>query len=303
MTAEPAAYLAGATASGKSAEAVRLARALGLAIVSCDALQVYRGIEIGTAQPLESERGGVPHHLLGCSDVAEEWHAARFAREAREAIEAEARAGRRCLVVGGTGLWLRALREGLFDGPGRDEELRRELRAVLAERGPGGLHALLAEEDPEAAAALRPADHVRVLRALEVWRLTGRSIADWQREDAARRGALGPLPPLFVLQRPRGELHARIAARVDRMLADGWLAEAGRLRERALPEHAPPSKALGYRELSAVLDGRATLAEVRERIVAGTRQFARRQETWFRAERGAVAAGPGCAELEALLSR
>lgn len=267
-------------------------------------MQVYRGMEIGTAQPTEAERGGVPHLLMGVAEPHEVWHAGRFAEEARAAIAAEARAGRRCLVVGGTGLWLRALREGLFEGVGRDEAIRAELRQVLQDQGAEGLHRELARVDARAAERLRPADHVRVLRALEVHRLTGRSILDWWEDDARRRAMAGPAAPLFVLVRERAVLHERIAARVRRMLEEGWLAEADRLRAMNLPEHAPPRKALGYRTLFDVLEGRLSLDDAREAITIQTRQFARRQEIWFRAERDGVAVGEdqAAAAIEAAMA-
>lgn len=289
----PVAFIAGATASGKSALAVQVARERGLAVIGADSMQVYRGMEIGTAQPTEADRGGVPHHLIGIADPAEEFHAARFREEAIRAMAAEAAMGRRTIVAGGTGLWMRALREGLFDGPGRDESIRAELRAILDQDGAEALHALLSREDPAAAARLRPADQVRVIRALEVWRLSGRSITEWQDEDQARRRALGPLPPLLVLSRPREELDRRIAARVEMMLAAGWLEEADRLRAMGLPEHASARKALGYRALFEVLKGNRSLNSAREEITLRTRQFARRQETWFRGERDAVWLSPG----------
>lgn len=286
--ARPALILAGPTASGKSALAIKLAKRHGFAIVSADSMQVYRGMEIGTAQPSEAERDGVPHHLLGVADPRDDFHAARFAAAAAEAIRAEAAQGRRTLVVGGTGLWIRALREGLFAGPGRDEAIREELRRVLGAEGPAGLHALLAKEDPAVAARLSPADHVRVVRALEVLRLTGRSIDAWQEEDRARRARLGPLAPLVVLTAERAWLHDRIERRVRLMLESGWLVEAERLLELNLPGHAPARKALGYRDLFRVLRGEATLEQVTPQIILATRQFAKRQATWFRSERSAV---------------
>jgi tRNA dimethylallyltransferase len=146
---------------------------------------------------------------------------------------------------------------------------------------------MLAEVDPVAAGRLTVADHVRVLRALEVFRLTGRSIAEWQADDERRRAALGELPPMIVVDVGREELERRIVRRVDAMLSAGWLGEARRLHALDLPEHSPARKALGYRALFDVLDGRATIAEARERIILATRQFARRQRTWFRRERDA----------------
>jgi tRNA dimethylallyltransferase len=285
-----AAILAGPTASGKSALAIAIAARHGLAIISADSMQVYRGMEIGTGVPTPAERGAVPHHLLSIADPREDFHAARFVAEARAAAEREwSEHGRRSLVVGGTGMWIQALREGLFEGPGRDEGLRAALRAQLEAEGPAALHAALAVVDPAMAARLAPADHVRVLRALEVYRLTGRPLSDWHAEDARRRAALGPLLPLVVLTPPRDWLDARINARVDSMIAAGWLEEARALHQLALPPHSPARKALGYRTLFEVIEGRLSRAAAVEQIKLATRQFARRQGTWFRGQRAVVA--------------
>lgn len=284
-----AGIIAGPTASGKSALGVEVARAHGLAIISADSMQVYRGMTIGTGAILPEEQTGVPHYLLGIADPREEFHAARFIREASAAAEFEwHKHRRRSLIVGGTGMWIQALREGLFQGPGRDESYRAELRAILSADGSEPLHALLAERDPAAAAAFSPADHVRVLRALEVLHISGRSWTDWQAEDARRRAALTDLLPLYVLDWPRDFLNDRINRRVEQMLADGWLEEARALLELGLPEHAPPRKALGYRELFAVLRGEIPLEEATPAIQQATRRFAKRQRTWFRSQRGAI---------------
>lgn len=282
--AEPVAYLAGPTASGKTPMAVELADEFGLAVISADSMQVYRGVEIGTAQPGPEERKGVPHELLAVAEPGEEFHAARFAQEARAAIARHAAQGRRSIVVGGTGLWIRALRTGLFAAPGRSEEMRARLRAVLADSGAGALHAELARIDPLAAGAVHPADHVRVIRALEVFELTGRSIVEWHREDAARRALLPPPRPMVVLAPERAPHERAIRARIEGMLERGWLAEAGRLLALGLPDHAPPMKALGYPELFGVLRGESTLEEAVARIVIATRQLARDQRKWFRSE-------------------
>ncbi len=292
---EPVAFLAGPTASGKTSAGVALAREFGLAIVSADSMQVYRGVEIGTAQPTMAERGGIPHELLGVAEPGEEFHAARFAEEARRAIARHAGEGRRSLVVGGTGLWIRALRSGLFAGPGRSDEIRSRLRAMMAAEGVAALHALLANRDPLAAGAVHPADHVRVIRALEVHELTGRSIIEWHREDAARRAKLPPPRPMVVVTPDRAAHERAITARIDAMLAAGWLGEAEGLLSRGLPDHAPPMKALGYPELFGVLRGEHSLEEARSLIVVATRQLARDQRKWFRSELRAEHMPPGVA--------
>ena len=250
-------------------------------------MQVYRGMCIGTAVIPEEERLGVPHHLLEIADPREEFHAARFVEEARAAAEHEWQEhGRRSLVVGGTGMWIEALREGLFPGPGRDARLREELHQRITGEGPESLHRELARMDPATAARISPRDRARIVRALEVYRLSGKPLSQWYQEDRHRRAALGPLPPLVVLRVPKEQLRGRIERRVDGMLAAGWLEEARRLRALGLPPHAPAGKALGYPELFQVLEGSLTMEEARERIIRAIVQFARRQMTWFRRQRG-----------------
>jgi tRNA dimethylallyltransferase len=288
------AYIGGPTACGKSAVAIELARRHGLAIISADSMQVYRGLEVGTGAVSLSERADVPHHLLSCAEPTDDFHAARFLQEACAAIDREWREnGRRSLVVGGTGLWIEALREGLFEGPGRDEALRESLCQRIDLEGVEALHAELRRVDPASAETIRPRDAVRIIRALEVLQTSGKPLSVWFAEDAARRAAEGPKPPYFVLERPREELDQRIDCRVDQMIAGGWLAEAEILRSIALPTHAPAGKALGYRELIAHLEGRLSLADAVAQIKLATRQFARAQMTWFRSpKRGAAPIEP-----------
>ncbi|MCC5877338.1 MAG: tRNA (adenosine(37)-N6)-dimethylallyltransferase MiaA [Candidatus Sumerlaeia bacterium] len=176
--------LGGPTASGKSAMAVEIAKKHGLAVISADSMQVYRGMEVGTGLIPISERQNVPHFLLGVAEPGEDYHAARFVVEARQVANQQWQEyGRRSLIVGGTGLWIQALREGLIDGPGRDETIRRELREVLHREGPNALHRKLKDFDPVLHERLSPRDHVRVLRAIEVYQLTGRPLSDWYAED------------------------------------------------------------------------------------------------------------------------
>jgi len=286
--ARPVAYLSGPTASGKSALAIALAKEHGLAVISADSMQVYRGVEIGTAQPSESEREGVPHEMLGIVEPGTEFHAARFMVEAQAAIDRHEAEGRRSIVVGGTGLWIRALRQGLFGGPGRDEQIRARLRERLEVEGVDALYEYLRRIDPEGAESLMPRDHIRIIRAIEVFELSGRSIVAWHREDESRRAALGPLPLILLLNPHKGAHEIRIRKRVDGMLDAGWLEEARRLRERGIPDYAPPMKALGYPELFRVLDGALGLEEARELIAVATRQYARRQAKWYRTEVGVV---------------
>ncbi len=278
--------LAGPTASGKSALAIQIALRHRLAIISADSMQVYRGLEIGTGAVLEKDRQGVPHHLLGIVEPTEIFQAARFVQAAnRIAAEEWTRNQRRSLVVGGTGMWIEALREGIFDGPGRDQTIRDRLETDWKALGPDAMHARLAQVDPSMAEKLPPGDRIRVLRALEVWELSGRTLTDWYEEDQRRRQAIAHLLPLVVITHPREDLYRRIETRVDQMIADGWIQEARMLAALDLPPGAPAAKALGYRELIQVVRGEITIEEAIPAIKQATRNYAKRQLTWFRHQR------------------
>lgn len=272
--------IVGPTASGKSAVALAVAEACGAEIVSCDSMQVYRGLDIGTAKPTAAERTRVPHHLIDVAEPDEPFSAARYAALADRAIAEIAARGRPVIVVGGTGLYLRALRWGLVDAPPRDDALRAQLYAEEAAR-PGALHARLAAVDPEAAGRLAPRDLVRVVRALEVHALTGRPISAHHAAHAPRERH--PMQ-VFVLDPPRDVLDRRIAARTDEMLAAGWVDETRRLAAR-YGRAVAPLGAVGYREILMFLEGALAEAELRPAIVRATRHYARRQRTWFRKER------------------
>lgn len=287
--------LVGATASGKTALAIEVARRLrgevALEIVSADSRQVYRGLDVGTAKPNAAERAAVPHHLLDVADPKETYTAARFAKEARAAFEEIRARGAVPFLVGGSGLYLRAAEEGLFEGPQADHLLR----ARLGGETDAALHARLAQVDPEAAARLNPADRVRVIRALEVWEGTGVPISEHQRRHREA-------PPKarflrFVLDWPVLVLDARIAARTDAMRNEGWEDEVRRLLAAGIPADAPGLDAVGYSEMRAVVQGRMTPEAAREAIVRATRQFAKRQRTWFRKVEGHRLAIAGPADL------
>ncbi len=270
--------LVGATASGKSEVALRLAARFDSEIVGADSRQIYRGLEIGTAAPSAAERAVVPHHFVSFLDPSETYNAGRYGREARAAIEAIETRGRLAIVVGGSGLYIRALVQGLFEGPGRDEGSRVRLHARLRAEGLAPLREELGRVDPEALRGILPGDSVRVIRALEVHELTGRRISELRRERAR-----DPFPATFFgLRWPRGILAGRIAQRIEGQLARGFLEEARRLREATLPEGAPGPRTLGYRELIAHLNGAMSLDVARSLIALKSRQLAKRQETWFR---------------------
>ncbi len=290
--------LMGPTASGKTAYALALAQRLGGEIVSVDSALVYRGLDIGAAKPTPEEQARVPHHLI---DVREPWQpysAAEFAADARRAIDDIVARGRLPILAGGTGLYFRALLEGLSDMPEADAAVRAQLDADADAIGWAALHARLAQVDPEAAARIHATDAQRIQRALEVHMLSGRPISQWQREA---RGTRLPLKVLKLVLAPpeRALLHARIECRFDAMLDAGFLDEVRRLR--ALPElqshprplDLPALRAVGYRQGWEHLDGATTVAEFRDRAIAATRQLAKRQFTWLRGELDARGFDPG----------
>ncbi|HMN21160.1 MAG TPA: tRNA (adenosine(37)-N6)-dimethylallyltransferase MiaA [Ottowia sp.] len=282
--------LAGPTASGKSALALALATHVPLEIISVDSAQVYRGLDIGSAKPTAAERAAVPHHLIDVRDPTEPYSAAEFARDARRLVlEIQAR-GRLPLLVGGTMLYFKALLEGLDELPPADPALRRALEAQARTHGWPALHAELATVDPVTAARLAPADSQRIQRALEVWRLTGRPLSSFHAEHgtARTRPSPGAMPPFFSLEPDdRAWLHARIAARFDAMLAAGLLDEVRALRARGdLSPALPALRAVGYRQAWQALDEHWPPGQLRERVIAATRQLAKRQLTWLRAVPG-----------------
>ena len=278
--------LAGPTASGKTAAALAFARALApsqvVEVISVDSALVYRGMDIGTAKPSSTERAEVPHHLIDILDPAQAYSAAQFAADARRLIEEIVQRGHLPLLVGGTMLYFKALREGLHEIPGADAGIRQQIDAEAARHGWPALHAELARVDPATAARLAPADAQRIQRALEVWRLTGKPLSAWH-QGATRHAPPAGAPPLVALEPDsRDWLHERIAARFDVMLAAGLLHEVQSLRARGDLHAALPSmRCVGYRQAWQALDtGR--LDELRETGIAATRQLAKRQLTWLR---------------------
>ncbi len=294
MSAPGLVSLGGPTASGKTALAIAVARELdgspSLEVVSADSRQVYRGMDVGTAKPNAAERAAVPHHLIDVVDPRETYTAARFGQDARAAFAAIRARGAVPFLVGGSGLYLRAAEEGLFEGPAADPDLR----ARLARETDAALHVRLAAVDPAAAARLHAADRVRVIRALEVWERTGVPISEHQRRHR-EAAAAAPRVLRFVLDWPVLVLDARIAARVDAMVSEGWEDEVRALLARGLPADAPGLDAVGYAAMRAVVQGRMTREAARDAIVLATRQYAKRQRTWFRKVAGATrlaVAGP-----------
>ncbi|MGH9456940.1 MAG: tRNA (adenosine(37)-N6)-dimethylallyltransferase MiaA [Thermoanaerobaculia bacterium] len=274
--------IAGPTGTGKSELAVALAERLGGEIVNYDSVQIYRGFDIGSAKPDTALRSRLPHHLFDIVDADEEFSAADFARAAAAVCADIERRGRRPVLVGGTGFYLRALLAGLPEMPGRDEALRARLRRLLeTNRGRERAHRWLERVDAESASRIAAADRHRLERALEVWILTGRPISSWRRPTGAT-----PIRPAcrIALSLPREELSARLDRRVAEMYAAGLVEETRALLAR-YPSSARPFGAIGYAEAAAVvrtdLDREAAIARTQRR----TRNYAKRQMTWLRAER------------------
>lgn len=274
--------LTGPTGSGKSALALELAPRLDAEIVALDSMTLYRGMDLGTAKPTAAERRQVPHHLL---DVLAPWQSASVAwwlEQAAACVRDIEGRGKRPLFVGGTALYLKALLHGLFDGPPADAAVRARLEAEAAAEGNAALHARLQAVDPQAAARLHANDLRRVVRALEVHELTGRPISDWQTQWRTPAGESPDDDRCLCLDLSRQELYRRIDARVLAMMRDGLLDEVRALRQLQPPPGREASQALGYKELFAYLDGQVRLDEAIREIQTRSRNFAKRQLTWFR---------------------
>ena len=276
--------LTGPTASGKTQLGIELAQALGAEIIAMDSMTLYRGMDVGTAKPTSTERAAVRHHLI---DVLDPWESASVAwwleRAAECCRDIEGR-GKRVLFVGGTPLYLKALLCGLFDGPPADHALRQQLEAEAAAHGSAALHARLAAVDPVSAGRIHPNDVRRLVRALEVYTLTGKPLSAWQtqwvRAEAAEVTA--ERDAVLWLDVPRAELYARIDRRVEAMFAAGLVEEVHRLRMLPQPWSREASRALGYRAVCEHLNGRMDRAATIALVQTRSRQFAKRQLTWFR---------------------
>jgi tRNA dimethylallyltransferase len=277
----PLLVLVGPTGVGKTAVAVRLAARVAMEAISADSRQVYRGMDAGTGKPTAAERSALPHHLLDVADPRERYHAARFREEALAAMSAIRARGRLPVVVGGTGLYVRALLKGLRPAPPADPAFRQALEAVARASGPAALHARLAAVDPAAAARLHPNDRVRLVRALETRVRAAAPPADHGPGDWA-----GGVPPWRVLMiglgQGRERLNHRLADRVHDMVAHGMLEEVRALLARGIDESAPGMGGIGYRQFCAAARGRLPVAEAERLMLRDTRRYAKRQMTWFR---------------------
>ena len=270
------ALIAGPTASGKSALAIRLAQATDGIVINADASQVYADLQLLSARPSDAEMAQAPHRLFGHIDGAQACTAARWAAEARAEIDAAHRVGRLPILVGGTGLYLRTLLDGIAPVPDIDAQIRAEVRALPV----AAAHAALTREDPQAAARLAPADTTRVARALEVMRSTGRPLAQWQQHKSGGIGQRITLSPLILLP-PRDWLIARCDLRFGQMIEQGAVTEVEALLARNLSPDLPVMRAIGVPEIASWLDGAIDRETMLERGRIATRQYAKRQYTWF----------------------
>lgn len=278
----PLVAIVGPTATGKTALAIELAERLGGEVVNADALQVYRGLDIGTAKPSPEERARVPHHLVDILEPTERYSAGEFARRARRVIGEIRERGGRPIVAGGSGLYLRALLEGISPVPPGDPGIRADLRRRLEAEGLESLYRELGEVDPASAKRLAPGDTQRILRALEVARVSGTPLSEW---IARRPYGEERLPAVRVgLTLPRGVLYDAIARRVARMVESGWVEEVTRLLSRGLKPSDPAFQAIGYREMARHVRGGWSLERAVEETIRATRRYAKRQLTWFRKE-------------------
>lgn len=280
-----AVLIAGPTASGKSALAMRLARDTGGVVVNTDSMQVYAVLRILSARPGDDDLAAVPHLLYGHVDPRKTYSTGQWAREVAELIRSDALQGRKAIFTGGTGLYFRALTHGLSAMPDVPLSVRQKWRDALAAEGAPGLHRLLAERDPAGAAAIRPADGQRIVRALEVEEASGRPISWWQGKEGT------PLVDvesarMLVIEPDRQELGLRIDRRFDAMMDMGALAEARAMGELALDPAMPAMKAIGVRELLAADRGEIGFDAAIDQAKAATRRYAKRQTTWFRTQLG-----------------
>lgn len=278
-----AVLIAGPTASGKTALAVAVAERLGAEVINADSMQVYRDLAILSAQPAEDERCGIPHHLFGHVPASAAYSAGQWLRDARAVLDRLEAEGRMAVIVGGTGLYFKALTEGLSEIPAVPAAVREAARARLAQSGPAAMHADLAARDPDSAAAIRSSDGQRIVRAWEVLEATGRPLAAWQAAAAAPRLPLSRAVPV-VLTPPRDWLYARIDARFDTMMAEGALDEVRALAAQNLSPDLPAMRALGVPDLLAHLRGGLSRADAVAAAKIASRRYAKRQMTWARTQ-------------------
>jgi tRNA dimethylallyltransferase len=279
--------ICGPTASGKTAVAVEICLAMGGEVVSADSMQIYRGMDIGNAKPTDQEMRGIPHHLMGIAQPGEAYSVAAYREKATEAIEDIFARGKTPVICGGTGLYIDALTRPLGFSAQGDEAIRQPLVEIASQvGGKERLHGMLRGVDPESAERLHINDVRRVIRALEIYQLTGKTLSEQRAQDRIREGAY--LGKFFGLTWPREELYRRIELRVDQMMADGLVYEVETLLKDGLSGRATAMQGIGYKEIARALSGECAMTEAAERIKQATRNYAKRQLTWFRRDERVV---------------
>jgi len=271
--------LMGPTGTGKSSLAMHIAEACNSAVVCCDSMQVYQKLDIGTAKASIEEQSRVPHFMLDCCELPDSFSAARWARQATSIIREENQAGRVPLIVGGTGLYLKALTEGFSEIPPEQAGVREKLEHLRKAQGTSGLYRILQEKDGDMAKLLKPGDTQRIMRALCVFESTGNPLSAWQAQDWTSKFEIHC--PVFVPDMPRDVLRQRIARRFRDMLDTGWLEEIQWLDSLHLPDTHPAMRAVGYRQLLTYVRGECPLPEATDAGITATRRYAKRQRTWF----------------------
>ncbi len=277
-------FIVGPTSSGKSAIAARLAEKLGGEIISCDSMQVYKDMDVITRPPGKELLSRARHYFIRTLPPEEEFSAARFVEEAGDIVDSLVSGGKTPIIVGGTGLYVKALVDGIFPSPPKDRDLRKKMQQAVSERGRGYLYRQLEEIDPETASGLHPNDTRRIIRALEVHQLTGRTIHEKKAESKGISERYDCR--IFGLKVPRKILYTRIDAAVENMFREGLVNEVMKLKKRKLGLTA--EKALGIKEISTFLTGGTSLEKAKEELKKNTRRYAKRQMTWFRADRRVV---------------
>ncbi|MDQ6973974.1 MAG: tRNA (adenosine(37)-N6)-dimethylallyltransferase MiaA [Mariprofundaceae bacterium] len=280
MTQHHAIALMGATGTGKSALAITLAQQQNTSIISCDSMQLYRGLDIGTAKPSLEEQAGVPHYLLDCSDIQDIWSAQRWANEALRIIQQENKAGKTPIIVGGTGMYLRALLEGFADIPPINVRIREKFIQLQQAHGTPYLHQLLQACDKDLAKRLHACDSQRIMRGLCVFESTQKPLSVWQAEHEKNHERVDC--PIFVLTMNRPLLCQRLEQRIDTMMQQGWLDEVCWLDTQGVPELHPALRAVGYRQILNYLHGKGSLDDAVRDAKTATRRYAKRQVTWFK---------------------
>lgn len=279
-------FLVGPTASGKSALGAVLAEKINAEIISADSMQIYKGMNIGTAKPTAAEKRLARHHLIDILSPAKNFSVYEFRKKALQAIQQIIRKRKTPLIVGGTGLYVRALIDGLSSQPGADLKIRERLQKEAEQDGLEKLYSKLREVDPARAAEIKPQDQKRIIRALEIYKLSGKTPTEWREDKEPGLSEMGWDVFVIGINRDRGELYKRIERRVDKMFRDGFAAEVKRLLKKKVSMTA--SQAVGYREIADALSGKITMAEARAATKLKSRHFAKRQMTWFRKEKGII---------------